>query len=153
MKWWLRAAVAVSVLSLALTGPALGNGAGQAQMAKVTVTLTDKKLGISTTNLEAGAATFLVVNRGSKRHSLAITGPGLKLAQTPKVAPGRSATLVVTLRKGAYMLSLSNPVGLGMSSKRWVEVMPATTVSSSGSSSVVQQPPENPSPVCGGLMP
>jgi hypothetical protein len=31
--------------------------------------------------------------------------------------------------------------------------MPATTVSSSGSSSVVQPTPDNPSPVCGGLMP
>src|SRR5262249_14341504 len=70
---------------------------------------------------------------------------------TAKLAPGKSATMTVNLRSGAYMLTVSDPVGLGMAATHWLQVIPRTVVH--GGTGVVQATPESPSPVCGGLMP
>jgi hypothetical protein len=147
---WLRVLAAVAACALVAPMAAL---AGRTAAARVTVTMTDTKLGVSPTGLEAGSTTFTVVNRGRKLHAFQITGPGLKKGlSTGKLAPGRSATMTLQLRSGAYMLTLSNPVGLGMSATHWLQVIPHTVVKSSGSG-VVQDPGPLPSPVCGGVMP
>jgi hypothetical protein len=138
--------VALAVPALALAGPA-----SRATSAKVTVTLTDTKLRISPSGLQAGSTTFAVVNTGKRNHALEIAGPGLKGVATAKLAPGKRATVTVTLKSGAYMLTLSDPVGLGMSATHWLQVIPRTVVH--GTSGVVQTTPESPSAVCGGLMP
>ena len=146
-------AIAVFVVALGLPGTALAGRSTPASIARVTVTLTDAKLAVSPAGLQAGRARFLVVNKGKRLHSLAITGPGIRSIETRKLAPGGSAALTVQLRTGAYMLTLSNPAGLGMSSTHWLQVIPRTVVSSTGNGSVVQNPPDPVSPVCGGLMP
>jgi hypothetical protein len=139
--------VALAVPALALAGPA-----SRATAAKVTVTLTDTKLRISPSGLQAGSTTFAVVNTGKRNHALEIAGPGLvKGVATARLAPGKRATVTVTLKSGAYMLTLSDPVGLGMSATHWLQVIPRTVVH--GTSGVVQTTPESPSAVCGGLMP
>ncbi len=130
-----NAVIAVSVVALGLPGVALAGVARQAA-AKVTVTFTDTKFGVSVGSLQAGTATFVVVNQSHKLQVLAITGPGLRGVRTPKLAAGRSATLTVTLRTGAYMLS--DPVGPGMSTVRWLVVNPAAVVT--GNSRVVTPP-------------
>jgi hypothetical protein len=104
---------------------------------EVTVTVSDTKLVVSHGNLHAGPATFVVVNKGSKLHDVTINGPGLKNAQTRRIAPGKSAKLSVTLRVGAYMLLEGR---LGVAKARWVMVSPA--VASSGSGRVVQPFPD-----------
>ncbi len=147
------AVTAFAAVALGVTGVAPAGVAHHASAVKVTVTLTDSRLRVSPTGLQAGAATFVVVNRGKRLHFMAIAGPGLNKARTPKLAPGRSARLTVTLKKGSYMLTLSNPIGLGMSSTHWLQVIPATVVSANASSSVVQATPGNTDPICGGLMP
>jgi hypothetical protein len=139
--------VALAVPALALAGPA-----SRATSAKVTVTLTDTKLRISPSGLQAGSTTFAVVNTGKRNHALEIAGPGfVKGVATAKLAPGKRATVTVTLRSGAYMLTLSDPVGLGMSATHWLQVIPRTVVQGTGG--VVQTTPDSPSAVCGGLMP
>jgi len=127
----LSAVVAVLALTSSLTGVAFAGVARQVIAAKVTVTVTDTTLGISPAGLQAGRATFVVMNKGRKPHALAIAGPGLRGVRTPKLATGKSATLTVTLRTGAYVLS--DP--FGTSNSHWLVVGPATVVRSSGKSS------------------
>jgi hypothetical protein len=117
----------VLVLAFGLTGVAF---AGVTHLS-VTVTVTDTTLGISPAGLQAGIATFVVVNGGQKPHALAIVGPGLRNVHTPKLATGKRATLTVTLRTGAYVLS--DP--FSTSNSHWLVVGPASVVRSSGKSS------------------
>jgi hypothetical protein len=119
-----------------LTGVAFAGVARHATAAKVTVTFTDTTFGVSRGGLQAGKATFVVVNRGRKPHLLTISGPGLKNIRTSKLATGGSATLTVTLRTGAYMLT--DP--LGKSSTHWIVVSPATVVHASGTTNAGTTP-------------
>jgi hypothetical protein len=119
--------------------------------AKVTVTFDDRKLALSPSGLEAGPTVFVAVNRGTRPHSLAIAGPGLKGIHTGRVAPGKSVTVAVTLRSGAYMVTFSDPLGLGMAATRWVQVIPRTVVTARGNGSVVN--PGGDTSMCGYLAP
>ena len=129
------AVIGMVVLALALTGGSLAGVARQASATKVTVTLANGRLRVSNTNLEAGTTTFVVLNKATGRHALAISGPGLKNAQTPKLAPGATATLTVKLRAGAYMLA--DPFGSGFYDVQYLDIAPAAVETASGSSSVV----------------
>jgi hypothetical protein len=122
------AVIALSVLALGLTGVGFAGTAHHVIAAKVTVTLTDAKLTVYPGGLRAGNATFVVVNKGQKFHVLAISGPGLKGIRTPKLAAGRSTTLTLKLRTGAYLLS--DPMGLGSFTTSWLVVNPGSAVSS-----------------------
>jgi hypothetical protein len=124
----LGAVTAVWVLALGLAGVGFAGTARHVIVAKVTVTFTDAKLTVYPGGLRAGTATFVVVNKGQKLHVLAITGPGLKGVRTPKLAAGKSATLTVKLRTGAYMLS--DPIGIGSLKTSWLMVNPSSSVSS-----------------------
>jgi hypothetical protein len=127
----------IAVFGLALAGLLLAGSASaartrQTSVTEVRVTLSDGRLAVSRTGLQAGATTFVVVNKGHKRHALAITGPGLRKVRTPDLPTGRRAKLTVTLRKGAY--ALVDPSRT--SSMRWLVVTPANAVHASGTSSV-----------------
>jgi uncharacterized cupredoxin-like copper-binding protein len=150
---WIQLGAAIAAASLSLPATALAASSHRVAEAQVTVTLTDTKLGISPSGLQAGSTTFHVVNNGKRLHAFQITGPGLKKGlATAQLAPGKTASLTLKLQSGAYMVTLSNPAGMGMSATHWVQVIPRTVVRSSGSG-VVQSPPDSPSPVCGGVMP
>ena len=117
------------VLALGATGVASAGVARHAVATKVTVTFTDKKFVVSPAGLQAGTANFVVVNKGQKPHALAIVGPGLTgVRRTPKLAAGKSATLTVTLKMGAYVLSDA----VAKSSGHWLVVGPASVVSGGG---------------------
>jgi hypothetical protein len=120
--------IAISMLGLSLSGVASGGAVRQLVAAKVTVTFTDTKLTVVPGGLRSGKATFVVINKGRRAHALAIAGPGLKDVQTPKLATGKSATLNVTVRTGAYMLS--DPAGVNVFKVKWLVVTPAAVVSS-----------------------
>ena len=115
--------VALSILALGLVGVALAGVSHRAVQPAVTVTFTDKRLDVSHGVVQAGAATFVVANKGSKPHVLAISGPGMQGGKTQKVSAGKSAKLTVTLRQGAYMLidRARSP-----STIRWLMVGPPT---------------------------
>jgi hypothetical protein len=138
--------IAVFVLALGLAGVATAGVSHQAVIAKVTVTFTDSTLRVSTGTRESGMTTFVVLNKGKKRHVLAIEGPGLKGVQTSKLLAGGEATLTVKLRPGSYVLS--DPVGLGVYTVQFLSVVPASTVSGKGNSNVVA-PAVEPPPMCG----
>ncbi len=142
----LPAVIAVSVFALGLAGVAHAGVVRQASAAKVTVTFTDRTLRVAPANPGSGTTTFVVVNKGKKRHVLAITGPGLNDVRTGKVAAGRSATLIVKLRPGTYVLS--DPVGLGTYTSAFINVIRATVLSARGNGSEVQ-PDVEPPPMCG----
>src|SRR5262245_1524483 len=109
---WVQVGAGIAAGVLLLPAVALAGTAGKAVAAKVTVTLTDTKLGVTPPGLEAGSTTFTVVNRGKRFHALQITGPGLKKGlSTAKLPPGKIARVTLNLRSGSYMLTLSNPVG------------------------------------------
>jgi hypothetical protein len=142
--------IAASLLALGLAGIAQAGVARHATTANVIVTFTDTKLGLSMPGLAAGTTTFVVVNKGKKQHFLEIAGPGLKGVHTQKLAPGRTVSLTVKLRTGSYMLS--DPVGLRLGTARWLQVLPASAVTSRGNGSVVA-PPAGGDEMCGVLTP
>jgi hypothetical protein len=113
---------------------AVGQPTRHESVTKVTVTFTDTKFVVSRASMDVGRTAFVVLNKGRKPHILTITGPGLKGAQTTKIATGRSATLTVTLKPGAYMLGDPSTHMLYV---QWLQVSPAVKVSSSGNGSVV----------------
>jgi hypothetical protein len=141
----LLAGVFVALLALALAG-IVSARSQQAKVAKVTVTFTDKTLRVSTITRDAGMTTFVVLNKGKKRHVLAIEGPGLKGVQTSKLVAGGTTTLTVKLRPGSYVLS--DPVGLGVYDVQFLNVVRATAVSGKGNANVVAPPVVAP-PMCG----
>jgi uncharacterized cupredoxin-like copper-binding protein len=63
---------------------------------------TDFHIALSKSSFESGRYVFDTVNKGQTTHALMITGPGIKMAMTKDIQPGQSATLAVTLKKGAY---------------------------------------------------
>jgi uncharacterized cupredoxin-like copper-binding protein len=68
----------------------------------VKATETDFHIALSKSSFKAGKYVFDAVNKGHTTHALMITGPGIKMAMTKDIQPGQSATLAVTLKKGAY---------------------------------------------------
>jgi uncharacterized cupredoxin-like copper-binding protein len=136
---------AVSVVALVVSAVASAQVAKHAT-AQVTVTFTDTTLRVAPQNPEAGTTTFLVVNKGKKLHTLVISGPGVKSAHSAKIKPGASAKLTVKLQPGAY--ELSDPVGLGAYNVQFLDIVPATKVSSTGDTDVVTTAPPLP-PMCG----
>jgi hypothetical protein len=136
---------AVLGVAMALVGVAPARNAQRA-VAKVTVTFTDSSLRAAPTTPSSGTTTFVVVNKGKKPHLLMVKGPGVKGAHTTKVAAGASATLTVTLRPGAYVLS--DPIGLGEYKVLFLDVIKSASLTAKGDGSVVAPPVEAP-PMCG----
>ena len=77
----------------------------------VTVTAKEWKFTLSAKSVKAGAATFKITNKGKLPHDFKISGK-----KTALIAPGKSATLKVTLSKGSkpYMCTVAGHAALGM---------------------------------------
>lgn len=82
-----------------------------APAAAVTVTAREFQFTLSKTSVPSGETVFTVVNRGKIAHNFWIDGKA-----TPLVAPGRSATLRVTLSPGrlTYMCTVPGHAAAGM---------------------------------------
>jgi plastocyanin len=86
--------------ALALTG---GSPAGASTKAiTVKAIETDFHIALSKKSYSPGTYTFVAVNKGKTVHALAITGPGLKHADTADISAGQSVKLTVTLKDGKY---------------------------------------------------
>jgi uncharacterized cupredoxin-like copper-binding protein len=86
--------------------------ATKAPAAGKTIKLQEKEFKIlpAQQSLSAGRYTFDVANIGKIPHDLVVTGPGVSGAtKTPLISPGKTATLTVSLAKGAYTLYCSVP--------------------------------------------
>ena len=100
---------------------------------------TDFHIALSKSSFKAGKYVFDAENKGQTTHALMITGPGIKMAMTKDIQPGQSATLAVTLKKGAYDIDCPIPghKALGMNVNITVggaATTGASTPKSSGSS-------------------
>jgi uncharacterized cupredoxin-like copper-binding protein len=104
-KTFSRAAcLPVAALALASGATVLAAAPASASTSTTTVkaTETDFHIALSKTSFKTGKYVFDAVNKGQTTHALMITGPGIKMAMTKDIQPGQSATLAVTLKKGAY---------------------------------------------------
>ncbi len=87
-------AAAVSAAALIVPSAIAGPAAAQT----VRVTETDYRIVLST-RPRAGAVTFIVRNASGHSHDFRVTGGGIT-RKTPMLAPGRTARLSVTLKRG-----------------------------------------------------
>ncbi|MDF3148714.1 MULTISPECIES: cupredoxin domain-containing protein [unclassified Streptomyces] len=74
---------------------------GEPGTTRVDVKMTDYKMQLSRTTLEAGDYTFVAKNDGQHDHALEIEGSGTE-EETRTLAPGESANLTITLKDGTY---------------------------------------------------
>jgi nitrite reductase (NO-forming) len=102
----LAAAVAASGLATAA-----GAHGSHSTALTVTVKATEYKFALSRKSGHHGTVIFKVVNKGHIAHDFKIAGK-----KTAKLAPGKSATLKVTLRKGSYryICTVAGHATLGM---------------------------------------
>ncbi|HZT53629.1 MAG TPA: hypothetical protein VE995_04535 [Gaiellaceae bacterium] len=113
-------------MALGVAGGAVAVVARTAKKAtRVTVTEREYRLTLSMAGkvlpaahlFRPGPYVLVAIDRGKVAHSLAISGPGIKLKRIPgTVAPGRSRTLAITLKAGTYKLWCPVPghAALGM---------------------------------------
>ena len=64
--------------------------------------------------------TLVVVNKGTKKHALAIMGETMSPKRTPTIAAGKTARLTVTLAAGKY--HMWDPVTSSMSHAKFLTV-------------------------------
>jgi uncharacterized cupredoxin-like copper-binding protein len=99
-------AAKVALIPLAAMGSLALAGSGPAGASTKSTTVkaieTEFKIALSKKTFSPGKYTFVTENKGKDTHALAITGPGLKNAATPDIAPGKSLDLKVTLKSGKY---------------------------------------------------
>ena len=106
----IRLTIGVAVAGLTLAGSALA----APNASTVTVTAgkpSELHFTLSKTSVPAGAVTFRVTNKGKSTHDFKIAGKKSALLR-----PGKTAVLVVTLKKGkaAYLCTLPGHAAAGM---------------------------------------
>jgi uncharacterized cupredoxin-like copper-binding protein len=106
----MRLTIGVVAAALALAAAALASPTATS----VTVTAgkpSELKFTLSKTSVPAGAVTFRVTNKGKSTHDFKIAGK-----KSAQLRPGKSAVLVVTLKKGkaAYLCTLPGHAAAGM---------------------------------------
>jgi plastocyanin len=87
--------------ALSLAGAGAGS-AGASGTSTIKAIETDFHIALSKKSFSPGTYTFVAVNKGKTTHALAITGPGLKNADTADISPGQSVKLTVTFKDGKY---------------------------------------------------
>ena len=103
-----------AVLAAAGTGPG-APAAGSAAPARLLVTATEFRLGLSRTRLPAGPALVQLADRGQDPHDLVVSrldGHGRRTGTrrgTPEVPSGGTSQLRLVLRPGRYELFCSLP--------------------------------------------
>ena len=132
----------VLVLGASVMGVGLATEVGSASAstpAKQTVTasLTEYHITLSKKSFAPGSYVFVATNNGQTSHALAITGTGKTNKSTAMLAPGQSANLKVTLRKGSYDIFCPVPghKALGMNVNITVKTGGGKSTSSGSTSS------------------
>jgi uncharacterized cupredoxin-like copper-binding protein len=129
----LRSTAKIALVPLAVMGTIALTGGGPAGASTKTTTVkaveTDFHIALSKKSFRPGRYTFVAENKSKITHALAISGPGLKNAATPDIAPGKSVDLKVTLKRGKYDIFCPVPghKALGMN----VNVVVGTAIHSS----------------------
>jgi uncharacterized cupredoxin-like copper-binding protein len=131
----LAALALASGATVAATVVAAAPASASTSATTVKATETDFHIALSKSSFKTGKYVFDAVNKGHTTHALMITGPGIKMAMTKDIQPGQSATLAVTLKKGAYDVFCPIPghKALGMNVNINVGGAATTASKSSGS--------------------
>jgi uncharacterized cupredoxin-like copper-binding protein len=87
----------LAVTTAAFAPIVMGSPGARVTKASVSVTAKEFKFALRPTSARHGSVTFRIRNAGTLAHDFKIAG-----RKTPKIAPGKSATLTVSLRKGSY---------------------------------------------------
>lgn len=90
------AVLAASVLALAVVGTAAAKTSAH-HVTMVNVTAKDYSFTLSKASVKHGSIKFVIKNTGKTTHDFAIAGHTSKM-----VAPGKTSSLTVTLKKGSY---------------------------------------------------
>jgi uncharacterized cupredoxin-like copper-binding protein len=124
-----RPYIVAATVVVALLGAALAGVVAHASASKTaTITVKEKeyRLTLSTRKGAVGPTRFVVKNTGKIAHAFAIAGPGVKTKKTKTIQPGASATLLVTLKSGAYSVWCPMPGHAALGMKATVNVAAAT---------------------------
>jgi plastocyanin len=126
--------------AVALAGAALAGVVAHASASKTTIRVTEREftINLSKTRAPAGLVRLEVKNAGKYPHSLAISGAGVK-AKTKLIKPGKSAVLIVTLKKGAYSIWCPVP---GHAAKGMKATLTAPGGSAAGTTTTTPTPTE-----------
>ena len=110
----MRKFIVLTIAIAAIAFPAAASASGT----KVTVTATEFHFKLSKASVHAGKVTFVLVNKGHIGHDFKIDGKKTKV-----IGAGKSATLVVTLKKGTYKYECTVPghAAAGMKGKLLVK--------------------------------
>jgi hypothetical protein len=112
-------ALLVLFFALALAGAALAGVTAHRSTARTRIVVTEREFRITfaPAKAPAGPATLVVKNVGKFPHALSLSGPSK--AHTATIAPGKSATLNVTLKAGTYSAwcPISNHAARGMKAR------------------------------------
>ncbi len=130
----LAVASAAALSGLAIMASSAPAGAS-AKATTVTAVETDFHIALSKKTFSPGAYVFVAENKGQTTHALTITGPGLKNATTADIAPGKSAKLKVTFKKGKYDIFCPIPGHKAMGMNVNLSVGSGTSIKTSGSTS------------------
>jgi uncharacterized cupredoxin-like copper-binding protein len=123
---------AATVASTVLSAPPASAATGTTAVKAVE---TDFHIALNKTSFKAGKYVFDAVNKGHTTHALMISGPGITMAMTKDIQPGQSATLAVTLKKGAYDIDCPIPGHKALGMNVNITVGGATTTASKSSGS------------------
>jgi hypothetical protein len=116
----------------ALAGAALAGVVAHASSSVATIVVTEKEYSIHlSAKPHAGSVKFVVKNVGAYPHALSIKGPGVS-KRTPLVRPGKSATLLVTLKSGTYGIWCPVPGHAAKGMKAAFRIAGATTTGGGG---------------------
>jgi Cupredoxin-like domain len=96
--------------ALALAGAAAAGVVANAGPTKSTIRVTEReyKISLSTRHTAVGRVRLEIKNAGKYAHALAIKGAGVN-TRTKLIQPGKTAVLLVTLKRGSYSLRCPVP--------------------------------------------
>jgi len=129
-----RPLIAAVALSVALVGAALAGVVAHATASAKTTSVTEKdyRLILSSKKVPAGPVKFVIRNASRTAHAFAVAGPGLRTKRTKTIEPGKSATLLVTLRAGKVSVWCPMPGHAALGMKATITVPGAAPVAGGG---------------------
>jgi uncharacterized cupredoxin-like copper-binding protein len=144
-----RAFLLAAALGLAVLGAAAAGVVTRTSTAKSTITVTERefKIALSSKTAKKGPVRLVVRNAGKYAHALSIKGAGVS-KRTPLIKPGKSATLIVTLRSGRYAIWCPVPGHAAQGMKATLSLAGAkattSTTTTTDTNSTTTEPPPYP---------
>jgi uncharacterized cupredoxin-like copper-binding protein len=137
-----RLSLLAGAIVLGLLGIAAAGYVARAGAAKATVVVNEKEYSItlSPRRIPVGVARLVVHNKGLYAHALAVK-VGTTTKRTALIQPGKSATLIVTLKKGKTALWCPVPGHAARGMKATLAVGIAASTSTETSPTTTTPPP------------